>query len=72
MLSEKKISERNKKHNPPPFKLNGRSLIVFNMCTICKMGVGTVGNVYTVSLPQNINLPEADNYDANRDKQYKK
>ena len=50
----------------------GLSLIVFNMCTIWKMGVGTVGNVYTVSLPQIINLPEADNYHANREKQYKK
>ena len=26
VLSEKKISERNKKAYPPPFKLNGRSL----------------------------------------------
>ena len=25
VLSEKKYSERNKKHNPPPFKLNGWS-----------------------------------------------
>ena len=28
-LVRKKNSERNKNHNPPPFKLNGRSLMIF-------------------------------------------
>ena len=27
VLSEKKILNKTKNHNPPPFKLNGRSLI---------------------------------------------
>ena len=33
VLSEKKILNETKNHNPPPFKLNGRSLIylIFNV-----------------------------------------
>ena len=29
VLSEKKIMNETKNHNPPPFKLNGQSLIYF-------------------------------------------
>ena len=29
VLSEKKILKETKNHNPPPFKLNGRSLIYY-------------------------------------------
>jgi hypothetical protein len=58
VLSEKKILNETKNHNPflpPPFKLNGRSLIPYQNCIVCFCECKYEGTINTKIIEQNEN-----------------